>query len=76
MNIPHGVIRLDIKRLQLADFIEIAAAGLRENGKEEDAVALFKLRTKIREGLSYEEAKLIFDKHTKSILSKKQEHLA
>lgn len=70
MNIPHGIIEFDIRRLQLAGFIEIAAAGLREDGKEEDAIALFRLRTKIREGLPYEEAKLIFDKHTKSILGK------
>lgn len=70
MHIPKGIVKFDNRRLQLADFIEIAAARLRGDGKEDEAVALFRLRIKIRKGLSYEEAKPIFDKHTKSILGK------
>ena len=70
MNFPKGIVEVDVKRLKLAGLIEIAAASLRGDGKEDEAIALFRLRIKIREGLSYEEAKPIFDKHTKSILAK------
>lgn len=68
MKIPQGIVELDIKCMKLADSISIASATLRGNGQEADAIALFRLRIKIREGLSYEEAKPIFDKHTKNIL--------
>lgn len=70
MRIPQGVVKLDVRSLQLVDSLQMAATLLRGEGREEDAIALFRLRTKIREGLSYEEAKPIFDKHTKSILGK------
>jgi hypothetical protein len=71
MNIPQGLISLDVRRVRLADLIEMAAASLRGDGKESDALALFRLRIKIREGLSYEKAKSIFDKHTKTYLEEK-----
>lgn len=71
MHIPQRVAQLDVRSLQLVDYIEIAAASLRAEGKEEDAIALFRLRTKIREGLSYEEAKPIFDQHTQSLFGEK-----
>jgi hypothetical protein len=71
MNVPQGVVKLDVRLLQLVDSLEIASILLRREGREEDAVSLFRLRIKIREGLSYENAKPIFDKHTKSLLGEK-----
>lgn len=63
MYIPKGVIKLDIESLKLIELIEVASSTAREESREEDAVALFRLRIKIRNGLSYSEAKNIFDKH-------------
>jgi len=71
MNIPQGVIKLDVRRVKLIDLIEMATASLREKGEEEEAVSLFRLRTKIREGLSYEKAKSIFDKCTQTLSREK-----
>lgn len=71
MRIPQGVVKLDVRSLQLANLIEMANNLLRAEGREEDAVTLFRLRTKIREGLSFEEAKPIFDKHTKTLFGEK-----
>jgi hypothetical protein len=68
MYIPQGILTLDVGRLKLAESIELAASSVRSKGKEDEALALFRLRTKIREGLSYEEAKPIFDKYTKNLL--------
>lgn len=67
MIILQGFVKLDVRRSQLAEFIGVANIILREVGKEENAVALFRLRTKIREGLFYEAAKPIFNQHTKSL---------
>lgn len=72
MNIPQGAIQLDMRRVELVNLIEIAAASLREKGKEEEATSLFRLRIKIREGLSYEKAKSIFDKCTQTLLGEKR----
>lgn len=72
MNIPKGIVIVDVSRLRLASLIEIASAGLRDAGNEDDAIALFRLRTKIRGGLSYEEAKPIFDEHTKTLFEEKK----
>ncbi len=71
MNIPHGVVIMDVRRIQLIDSVEVAAASLREIGEDAGAVALLRLRTKVREGLSFEEAKVIFDEHTKTIFGEK-----
>lgn len=71
MNIPKGIIKLDVRRLKLIDQVEMAATSLREKGEEDEAILLFRLRIKIREGLSFEEAKSIFDKHTKNFLGEK-----
>ncbi len=71
MHIPQRVAQLDVRSLQLVDYIEIAAASLRGKGEETSAIALFRLRTKIREGLSYEEAKPIFDEHSKTLFEGK-----
>lgn len=76
MNIPQGVVSLDTRPQQLIDCIEIAAASLRGKGEEVCAIELFRLRIKIREGLSYEEAKPIFDEHTKTLFKGRYEHLA
>ena len=71
MKFPQGFVRLDIRSLQLIDSAEIAATSFREKGNEVDAIALFRLRTRIRQGLSFEEAKPIFDKHIKTHLGEK-----
>ena len=71
MRIPQGTITLDLKQAQLADSVEVVASLLRSEGKELEALALFRLRTKIREGFSYEEAKQIFDEQTKNITEEK-----
>lgn len=71
MNFPHGVVRLDTRCTQLIDSIEIAAASLREVGKESEAISLFRLRARIREGLPFEDAKSIFDEKTKTLLGEK-----
>lgn len=63
MHIPLGVVSPDVKSLNLAELIEVSASTAREEGRKEDATALFRLRIKIREGLPYDEAKKIFDKH-------------
>ena len=68
MHITTGMRDVDVRQSRLAESIETASSLLRSSGKIEDAVALFRLRIKIREGLSYEEAKVIFEKHTQGIL--------
>ena len=72
MNIPQGSVNLDVRQLRLIDSIEAASASLRKEGKDKDAVALFRLRSKIREGFSLDEAKSIFDIHTKTLLEEKK----
>ncbi len=64
MHIPQGFVKLDARQVRLAGSVETPASLVRDAGNETVAVALFRLRTKIREGLSYEEAKPIFDQHT------------
>ncbi len=71
MNIPQGVVSLDVRPQRLIGYIEVAAASLRGKGEETSAIALFRLRIRIREGLSYEEAKPIFDQHTLSLFGEK-----
>ncbi len=71
MNVPHRAIKLDVRRAQLINFIEIASASLREVEEEANAIALFRLRTKIREGLSYEEAYPAFFQYTKNLFTGK-----
>jgi hypothetical protein len=66
MRIPSGVFQIDLASLKLAELIEFASSNARAEGREEDAMELFRLRIRIRErGLTYEEAKVIFDKHAK-----------
>lgn len=67
-----GTFQVHAPSIQLIDSIEVVAALARSQGKEEDAVALFRLRIKIREGLPYNEAKALFDLHTKGLLTEKQ----
>lgn len=77
MNIPQGTFNLDVRVLKLIDLVEVASSSLRTQGNEEDALALFRLRIKMREGLPFEQAKVLFDKHTNSLLNNKEEkHLA
>lgn len=71
MFISKKSLKMDERSLQLADSVETASTLLRGKGREEDAISLFRLRIKIREGLPYELAKPIFEEHTKSILRKK-----
>lgn len=68
MNIPQGVARVNLKQEQLINSVEIASASLRRAGKEADALSLFRLRARMRQGLSYGEAKPIFDELTRTIL--------
>ncbi len=67
MNILQGVVRVNLGREQLINSVEIASASLRRAGKEADAVSLFRLRARMRQGLSYEEAKPIFEKLTQTL---------
>ena len=69
MNIPLGFVHLDSRVLQLIQSIEVVSSIARKEGKENNAIALFRLRREIREGLSYEQAKVIFDNQTKDIFS-------
>ncbi len=67
MHIPSGKVNIDMRSLKLAELIEVTASIARNEGREEDAVSLFRLRIKIREGLPYNDAKEIFDKHTNNL---------
>lgn len=60
----------DVNNLKLVDQIEMASAAARKKGREQDAVALFRLRQQIRQGLPFAEAKQIFDEHTKGLFEK------
>ena len=71
MNFPQSNVLIEIRLLRLIDLIEPAASVLRANGKESEAVDLFRLRAKIREGLSFEESKPLFDKYTKNLFGEK-----
>lgn len=71
MIISQKFVKLDVRLLQLVDSIETSIIFLKEKEKEKNAIALFRLWTKIREGLSYEKAKPIFDKHTKTLFEEK-----
>lgn len=67
MHISSEKVFIDIRSIKLAELIEVTASIARNEGREEDAVSLFRLRVKIREGLSYNDAKKIFDKHTNNL---------
>ena len=69
MNTPLGFVHLDLKSSHLAQSIEVVSSIARQEGKENEAVALFRLRREIREGLSYKKAKVIFDNQMKDIFS-------
>ena len=69
MNIPLGFVHLDLQSVHLAQSVEVVSSIARQEGKENNAIALFRLRREIREGLSYEKAKVIFDNQTKDIFS-------
>lgn len=71
MHIPQSFVKLDVRLLRLVNYIDTATPLLKGEGEEESAIVLFRLRKKIREGLSFEKAKPIFDKHTKSLLEEK-----
>lgn len=77
MNIPSHVPVFDERILKLTGLVEIAAASLRSQGKEEDAIALFRLRIRMRKGLPFEQSQAIFDEHTKTVVKNSEEkHLA
>jgi hypothetical protein len=70
MIIHLGTVQPKMQEMELAHSIEMASTYARAAGREADAMALFRLRIKIREGLSYEEAKVIFDQHTEGLFTK------
>lgn len=76
MNIRKNIPVLDQRILGLIDLIEMASASLRSQGKEVDAIALFRLRASVREGLPFMEAQAIFEEHTKSVMQHGEKHLA
>lgn len=65
MYIKSGIVDVDIALLKLSESIEYASSIARSEGREDDAMELFRLRIRIREGLPYMEAKVIFDRHAK-----------
>ena len=75
MHFPQKAVKLNVQQLQLIDSIEVAAASLRELGNENEAISLFRLRIKIREGIPFEGAKTLFEKLTTTLRLKKNEHL-
>ena len=69
--IPQSFVQLDVRQIKLVESIGIANAALRNKGREREASTLCRLRTKIREGLSFEEAKPFFDLQAKSLFEEK-----